>query len=273
MSSIAIFGAAALGKSTQAQTDEAMERIISAGVNHIDVAPSYGDAEERLRPWLSKERSRFFLGCKTAERTAAGAEAELHRSLNRLGVNSFDLYQIHGITTIEELDQATAPDGALQAIKKAREKGLARFIGITGHGANAPSLFIEALQRFDFDSVLFPLNQIQFRNSIYRRNAENLIRQCRERDVGTMIIKSIAKGPWADQPQDYDTWYEPFTDRSEIQRQINFVLSQEVTGICTAGDTRLLPLVLDACEHYKRMTPTEQEELIEQAARHIPLFA
>lgn len=273
MSTVAIFGAVALGKVTQAQADEAMEKVISAGVNHIDVAPSYGDAEERLRPWLTRERKQFFLGCKTAERTAASAEAELHRSLGRLGVDSFDLYQIHGITTLEELDQVTAPGGALETMKKAREQGLTRFIGITGHGVNAPGLFLEALRRFDFDSVLFPLNPIQFGNRVYRRDSESLIRQCHDRNIGTMIIKSITKGPWGDRPQKYDTWYEPFSDPSVIQRHINFVLSHDVTGLCTVGDTRVLPLVLDACEHYRSMSLMEQEKLIETAAQYTPLFA
>jgi aryl-alcohol dehydrogenase-like predicted oxidoreductase len=273
MSSVAIFGAAALGTATQTQADEAMEKVISAGVNHIDVAPSYGDAEERLRPWLARERKRFFLGCKTAERSAARAEAELHRSLSRLGVDFFDLYQIHGITTLEELDQVTSPGGALETMKKAREQGLTRFIGITGHGVNAPSLFLEALRRFDFDSLLFPLNPIQYRNKVYRRDAEELVRQCHYRNIGTMVIKSIAKGPWGNRPQKYDTWYEPFTDRNVIQRHVDFVLSQDVTGLCTVGDTRLLPLVLDSCEHYTPMSRTEQERLIEAAAQYTPLFA
>ena len=273
MSSVAIFGAVALAKATQAQADETMKTVIAAGVNHIDVAPSYGDAEERLRPCLAKERKRFFLGCKTMERTLSGAGAELHRSLKRLGVDSFDLYQIHGITTMEELDQVTSSDGALKAIKNAREEGLTRYIGITGHGVDAPRIFLEALRRFDFDSVLFPINFIQYRNKEYRRHAEELLRQCRTRDVGTMIIKSIARGPWEDQTRIYDPWYEPFSDATMIQQGVNFVLSQDVTGLCTVGDMKLLPLVLNACEHYTRMNQTEQERLIENANQYKPLFA
>ena len=273
MSTVAIFGAVALGKVTQTQADEAMEKVIAAGVNHIDVAPSYGDAEKRLQPWLAKERERFFLGCKTAERSAAKSEAELHRSLERLGVDSFDLYQIHGITTLEELNQVTGPDGALETMKKARDLGLARFIGITGHGVNAPGIFLEALRRFDFDSVLFPLNPILFGNKVYRHDSESLIRQCHDRNIGTMIIKSVAKGPWADRPQIYDTWYEPFIDPNIIQRHVNFVLSHDVTGICTVGDTKLLPLVLDACENYTPMSLAEQKNSVEKAAEYPPLFA
>ncbi len=273
MSSVAIFGAAALAKATQDQADETMKKVIAAGVNHIDVAPSYEDAEERVRPCLAKERKRFFLGCKTLERTSSKAEAELHRSLKRLGVDSFDLYQVHAITTMEELDRVTGPDGALEAIKKAREKGLTRYIGITGHGVNAPRIFLEALHRFDFDSVLFPINFIQYANKEYRRYAEKLLRECRTRDVGTMIIKSIARGPWEDQARTYDPWYEPFSDAAMIQQGVNFVLSQDVTGLCTVSDMTLLPLVLNACEHYTRISPPEQERLIETATQYKPLFA
>ena len=275
ISSVAIFGAVSLAKATQAQADDTMMKVIAAGVNHIDVAPSYGDAEERLRPCLVKERKHFFLGCKTTERTLSNAQAELHRSLKRLGVDSFDLYQIHGISTMDELDQVTGPDGALEAIKRAREEGLTRYIGITGHGVNAPKIFLEALRRFDFDSVLFPINFIQYANKEYRRYAEELLRQCRARDVGTMIIKSITRGPWGEnQPRTYDPWYEPFSDTTMIQQAVNFVLSQDVTGLCTVGDMKLLPLVLNACEHYTRMNQTEQERLIENANREYkPLFA
>ncbi len=273
MSTVAIFGAAAFSKVTQTQADAAMERVLGAGINHIDVAPSYGEAEERLHPWLASERKRFFLGCKTTERTAQGARTELKRSLKRLDVEAFDLYQIHAITTFEELDDVTRPGGALEAIIEARQEGLTRYIGITGHGVNAPGIFLEALHRFDFDTVLFPINFVQYRNKDFRRNAEDLLRECQNRDVGTMIIKSITRGPWDNGPKTYETWYEPFSDEKMIQRSVDFVLSQSVTGLCTAGDTRLLPLVLYACEHFKRMSVTEQETLIESAIQYKPLFA
>lgn len=272
MSTIAIFGAFSLSQTTQAEADSVMDRVIAAGINHIDVAPSYGVAEERLRPILEKERKRFFLGCKTTEQTSAGASAELHRSLERLGVDSFDLYQIHAITTLDELDQVTRPGGALEAIRDAREQKLTRFIGITGHGANSPSIFLEALQRFDFDSVLFPLNFIQYANGNYRKACEELLRQCRVRDVGTMIIKAIAKGPW-EGPQSFNTWYEPFTDPHIIQDAVDFALSQDVTGLCTVGDMTLLPHFVSACERFKPMSEVRQEELIAKAGSYKPLFA
>lgn len=271
-STVAIFGLAAFWEITQAEADAVMEQVIAAGVNHIDVAPSYGQAEERVGPWLARERNRFFLGCKTMERTREGAAAELRRSLERLQVDVFDLYQIHAITSMEELDQATGPGGALKAILDAREEGLTRFIGITSHGLDAPAVFLEALRRFDFDSVLFPLNFVEYANPDYRRNAEELLRQCHDRDVGVMIIKAVAKGPWGDRPKIYNTWYEPFDDAAHIQQAVNFALSQDVTGLCTVGDVTLLPLFLEACEHFAPMSAAQQETLIATADSYASIF-
>jgi predicted aldo/keto reductase-like oxidoreductase len=207
------------------------------------------------------------------ERTKTGAAAELRRSLARLQVDTFDLYQLHAVTSLEELDQVTAPGGALEAILEAREEGLTRFIGITGHGVDTPAVFLEALRRFDFDTVLFPLNFVLYANPTYRRNAEGLLRHCRARDIGTMIIKAIARGPWGDRPKVYDTWYEPFDDGAHIQRGVNFALSQDVTGLCTAADITLLPLFLEACARFTPMSASQQEALIATAAEYEPLFA
>jgi aryl-alcohol dehydrogenase-like predicted oxidoreductase len=273
MSTVAIFGAAAFGAATQAEADAAMEKVIAAGVNHIDVAPSYGGAEARLGPWLAKERKRFFVGCKTMERTKAGAATELRRSLERLQVDAFDLYQIHAVTSRAELDAATGPGGALEAILAARDEGLTRFVGITGHGVDSPAVFLEALRQFDFDTVLFPINFVQYVNPVYRQNAEALLRECRARDVGVMVIKSITKRPWGDRPKTHTTWYEPFTEAAHVQMAINFVLSQDVTGLCSTGDTTILPLFLEACERFTPMSAAEQEALVAGANQYEPLFA
>src|SRR5574341_1353272 len=232
MSTVAIFGAAAFWETEQTEADVTVERAIAAGINHIDVAPSYGIAEERLAPWLARERKRFFVGCKTMERTREGAATQLRQSLQRLRIDSFDLYQIHAVTSLDDLDAATRPGGALEAIVEARAQGLTRHIGITGHGVDSPAVFIEALRRFDFDSVLFPINFVQYANPEFRRNAQELLRICAERNVGTMIIKSITKGPWGDKPKTHNTWYEPFSERDHIRQAVNFVLSQNVTGLC-----------------------------------------
>lgn len=272
-SAIAILGGFVFSNATQAETDAMMERVIAAGVNHIDIAPTYGQAEERLGPWMPRERTRFFLGCKTGKRTKAEAADELRASLKRLQTDYFDLYQLHAVTTLEELNVVTRPGGALETLIEARVAGLTRFIGITGHGVQAPAIYLEALRRFDFDSVLFPINRFLYANADYRQNAEELLRQCRARDVGTTIIKSIAKSAWGKKPKKHNTWYEPFTGPADIQQSVNFALSQDVTGLCTVGDIGLLPLQLQACEHYTPLTAAEQEELVANASEREPLFA
>ena len=272
MSTVAIFGAAAFWDISQEDADQVMEQVIAAGINHIDVAPGYNQAEMRIGPWMPRERGRFFLGCKTQERTREGAWRELHESLKRLQTDSFDLYQFHAVTTMEDLDAITGKGGALEAFVQAREEGLTRFIGITGHGVDAPKLYLEALRRFDFDSILFPLNFVQMRNPDYRRYTEELIATCKAKDVGTMVIKTITKAPWGERPHTATTWYEPFDKMDEIQKGVNFALSHDVTGLCTVGDTRILPMVLQACENFTRLSREEMEEMIKSDDRYEPLF-
>ena len=272
MSTVAIFGAAAFWEISQEDADKIMEQVIEAGINHIDVAPSYGQAELRIGPWMSRERGRFFLGCKTGERTSEGAWKELQESLTRLQTETFDLYQFHAITTMEELDAITMKGGALEAFEEARREGLIKFIGITGHGVNAPQIYLEALRRFDFDSILFPLNFVQMRNPEYRKYAEELIAECRAKDVGTMVIKTITKAPWGERQHTANTWYEPFDKMDEIQKGVNFALSYDMTGLCTAGDTRILPMVIQACEGFTRLNRDEIEEMIKSGEQYEPLF-
>lgn len=272
MSSVAILGAVAFNAVPQSQADQAMERVIEASVNHIDVAPSYGDAEVKLGPWMVRERARFFLGCKTAERSKKEAAEELRRSLERLKVDSFDLYQLHAVTDIQTLDQVTDPGGALEAILEARQQGLTRFIGITGHGLGAPAVFLEALNRFDFDTVLFPLNFILYANRKYRQDTEKLLERCRQLEVGVMIIKSIAQAPWGEETKGRATWYKPFEDQAMIQEAVNFALSQDVTGLCSAGDMNLLPKFVQACERFTPLSSDRQEALIKKAAKYESIF-
>jgi len=271
-STLAIFGAAAFGQISQPDADRALEAVLAAGVNHFDVAPSYGSAEERLGPWMARIREKIFLGCKTMERSAPGAAAELQRSLKRLQVDHFDLYQMHAVTTMAELDEATRPGGALEAIIKARDSGLTRFIGITGHGYDAPRIYLEALRRFDFDSVLFPINFVQYADPLYRQHAEALLKECRARSVGVMAIKSVCRGPWESEAHAYNTWYRPFDEAEMIRRSVHFTLSQDISGICTAGDTRILPMVLQACENFTPLNAAQQQTLVSEAAEYAPLF-
>lgn len=273
MSTIAIFGAAAFWEISQEDADKVMEQVIEAGINHIDIAPSYGQAEIRVGPWMPRERNRFFLGCKTTERTKEGAWNEMQQSLKRLQTESFDLYQCHAITTMEELDAVTMKGGALEAFEEARREGLTKYLGITGHGIDAPKIYLEALRRFDFDTILFPLNFVQMAIPEYRKNTEELIAACKAKDVGTMVIKTITKAPWGERPHTANTWYEPFDQQAEIQKAVNFALSYEVTGLCTAGDTRILPLVLEACKNFTRLQDSEIEEMIKSGKQYEPLFA
>jgi predicted aldo/keto reductase-like oxidoreductase len=272
LSTLAVFGAVALGRLDQPMSDQVMQKVIDAGLNHIDVAPSYGDAEKRLGPWMPRIRDDFFLGCKTMQRTKDGAIHEAHQSLERLQVEHFDLYQLHALTTMEELDECTMRGGALEGVLEMRERGLTQFIGITGHGMQAPAIFIEALSRFDFDSVLFPIYPALYADEDYRMKAQELLDQCEEKDVGVMIIKSVAKEPWGEQEQRYHTWYVPFEDEQIIQSNIQFVLSQKLTHICTPGDYRLLDKVFTACEKFEPMTSEEQEQLIREQADFALIF-
>lgn len=262
MSTLAVFGAVALGQLDQPQADQVMQQVIDAGINHIDIAPSYGQAEARLGPWMPEFRDRFFLGCKTMERTHKGLVNEFHESLDRLQVEKFDLYQLHAITTMEELDACTQPGGALEGAREMREEGLTSYIGITGHGMQAPEIFLEALSRFDFDSVLFPIYPALFADEDYRTDALALLEACDEKDVGVMAIKSIAKEPWGDRERRFHTWYVPFEEEEIIRKNVNFVLSQKLTHICTAGDYRLLDKLLSACENFEPMTAADQQALI-----------
>ena len=267
-SSVVTLGTAALGKVDQATADRAIQTALDAGVDHVDVAPSYGDAELRLRPWMPGLRDRVFLGCKTRERTRDGARAELSRSLERLGVDRLDLYQLHSVGKLADLDACTARGGALEALVAARDEGLVRWLGITGHTHDAPATHREALRRFDFDTVMFPLNFVLWAIPQYRTDAEALLAACRDRDVGVHVIKAVAKDPWGDRPRTHATWYEPFTDQSTIDAAVAFVLSQPVTTLCSVGDVTVLPRVLAAAERARPLDAAARDALVATAGRY-----
>jgi len=273
VSTVAIFGGAAFWDVSQDQADETMETVIEAGINHIDVAPQYGVAEDVIGPWLEKDRQRFFLGCKTMERSQSSAWQDLERSLQRLRVSDLDLYQLHAITNMEELDQVTSPGGALETLIAARDQGLIRYLGITGHGINTPAIFIEALSRFDFDCVMFPLNFKLYGNSAYRKSSKQLLRTCQEKDIGVMAIKSIARGPYPTETKTHTTWYEPFTDQETIEKAVNYTLSQPITGICLAGDVRLTSNLICACQNFTPLNRVDQQVLLELPEQYAPLFS
>jgi aryl-alcohol dehydrogenase-like predicted oxidoreductase len=271
-SSRTIFGAAALSKVTQAAADRTLEVLLRHGVNHIDVAASYGDAELRIAPWLKREPNRFFVATKTGERTAKRAREELHRSLDRLGVDHVDLWQLHNLADPIEWDTALSPGGVIEAAVEARDQGLIKWIGVTGHGAQIAANHRRSLNRFDFDSVLLPCNFVTMQLPYYAENFEALTRTCAERNVAVQTIKSIAAKPWLGREHTHTTWYEPLEDQADIDLAVWWVLGRRGIFLNTAGDIDLLPRVLDAAERFeKRPTDAQMTTLLERT-RTEPLF-
>ncbi len=274
LSSRTIFGAAALSKASPADADRALALVDRYGLNHIDTAASYGDSELRLAPWfVGAGRDRFFLATKTGERTYRGARDQIRLSLERLGVSYVDLIQLHNLVDPAEWEIAFGPDGALRAAIEAREAGLARFIGVTGHGVTVAARHRQSLERFDFDTVLFPYNPTQLRDPAYAADVEALLGTCRERDIATQTIKSITLGPWDARPADARTWYEPLTEQADIDLAVRFVLGREGLFLNTASDIGLLARELDAASRGgARPTDAEIESLLERRGM-TPLFA
>ncbi|MBI2204470.1 MAG: aldo/keto reductase [Candidatus Rokubacteria bacterium] len=267
-STVVTFGAVAVGRLEQDAADRAIQLVLDRGVNHFDVAPRYADAELRLQPWMPRIRDRVFLGGKTAERTREAAWEQLNRSLERLGTDHLDLYQLHSVGKIADLDACTARGGALEALVQAREQGLVRWLGVTGHTHAAPGTHFEALRRFDFDTVMFPLNFVLWADPAYRRDATALLDECARRDVGVHIIKTVAKDSWGERAKTHATWYEPFTDQGVIDRAVAFVLSKPVTTLTTVGDVGVLPKVLDAAERFRPLTPEAEAALVREAGQY-----
>lgn len=261
-STVVCFGTAGIGRVTQETADQAVEQVLAHGVNHIDIAPTYGHAMERMRPWMPRIRERMFLGAKTGKRSKEEAWAEINDCMRRLGVDSFDLFQLHSVGNMEELDKATGKGGALEALVEMRGQELTNFIGITGHGPEAPRVQIEALNRFDFDTVMFPVSAAIYRNAEYRRDAERLLEMANERNVGVHTIKMIARGGWGDRERECTTWYDPHRDQEHIDAALWWVLSQPMHTAPSAGDVRLLPKVLSAAKRFKHLDRDGQAEVI-----------
>lgn len=270
MSSVVTFGAFAVGRGVdQAEADAAVDLVLSRGVNHIDVAPSYGQAMERLAPLMPAIRDQVFLGAKTGERSYKDAWDGIRSCQQRLGVEEFDLFQLHSVSTFKDLDAATADGGALQALIEMREQGLTRFLGITGHGPDAPRVHLEALRRFDFDTIMFPVSPAIYRNAAYRRDAEALLAEAAARDVGVQTIKMLARGGWGGREREINVWYDPHREQPDIDRSLWFVLSQPVHTAPSTGDLRLLPKILDAAARFRPQSEAEQAEAI--AAQRPPM--
>lgn len=245
-SSRVIFGAAALSRMRQERADELLPVLLQHGVNHIDVAASYGEAELRLAPWMAAHRADFFLATKTGDRSGEEARASLERSLERMGVGYVDLIQLHNLVEPEEWETAHGPGGAVRALEQAKQEGLTRFVGVTGHGLRIASMHLRSLEAFDFDSVLLPYNFSLLQNGEYRGDVEALLDLCAQRRVAVQTIKSVARRRWGEGDGPRFSWYEPIADPGSLARAVRFVLSNPQLFLITSSDARLLRPILEA---------------------------
>lgn len=264
LSSVLIFGGASLSEVDQDTANASIQLALDSGINHFDTAASYGNAELRMGPALAASRDRIFLASKTGDRDAQGAWESINRSLERLQTDHLDLIQLHAVSSLDDLDQATATGGALEALIRAHDEGLVRAIGITGHTHEAPRVHTEALRRFDFDSVLTPLNHRLWQVPGYAEAYAGLVRAVQASDAALMTIKMIARRNWPTDERRYSTWYEPFDDQRSITAAIAWLLNghPEVTGLATAGETRLLSKVIRAERERLELTIAEAEEIL-----------
>jgi len=271
-SSRAIFGAASLGSVSKRDADRALELLLEHGVNHIDVAASYGDAELRIASWLQRHEGEFFVATKTGERSYAAAREEIRRSLDRLGVERIDSIQLHNLVDVIDWETALGADGALEAAIEAREEGLVRFIGVTGHGLSIPEMHRRSLERFPFDSVLLPYNFVQMQDPRYAETFEALAAVCEERNVALQTIKSLASRRWDGREKTAATWYEPLREQADIDLAAHWVLGRPEAFLLTSGDVELLPKLLDAVERFESRPSDEQMREMAERQDLAPLF-
>lgn len=272
LSARALFGAAAFSSVTQDEADRTMELLLERGVNHIDTAAGYGDAELRIGPWMESHRERFFLATKTGERGYDGAKAEFERSLRRLRVSQVDLIQLHNLVGEDEWEVAMGPGGALEYLIEAREQGLAKYIGVTGHYVAIAGMHQRSLERFDFDSVLLPYNYLMMRNETYRAGFEAVLSICKARNIAVQTIKGITRRPYVTDHHSHATWYEPLTDQPSIDKAVHWALGNEDVFLNTVGDIHLLPKVLDAAARFEERTPEAVMEAMAAEWEMAPLF-
>jgi len=271
-STVTLFGAAALARASQDEADRALEVLLRHGVNHIDTAARYGDSELRIGPWMARHRKDFFLATKTGSRSAREAREDVHRSLERLRVDSVDLIQMHSLGHPDDWDQAMGPGGALEALVEAKAQGLVRAIGVTGHGWTIAAMHRRSLARFEFDSVLLPYNFFMMQNERYREAFEQVTAICRERNVAVQTIKGIARGPWAAAERTHATWYHPLERQEDIDRAVHWVRGRPGILLNTAGDLGLLPKVLDAASRFTRLPSDEEMTALHDGTRMSSLF-
>jgi predicted aldo/keto reductase-like oxidoreductase len=267
--SLLVFGSFALFRLTQTEADRVIELALEHGINHVDVSPLYGAAEERLGSYFKRHGKPFFLGCKTAEREKEGAREGLRRSLETLHADKFDLFQFHGVDSMEVLDVILGPGGAMEAVLEAQDEGLVDHIGITGHN---PVFQNEALERYDFETVMFPLNRVHAADFNAWNDWRPLLAKARQRDIGVLCIKSAAKQAWPRRDhKDYNTWYEPFDTPDELRESLRYTLSQDITAAVLPGESRLWPAMLDTADKFTPMSADEQAAAVAEAAAYRPL--
>ena len=260
-----IFGSFTLYKKNREKADEVLELLLKYGVNHIDTAPSYGDAELNIGPWMKHHRKDFFLATKIDRRTYSDAREQFHRSLERLQVDSVDLLQLHNLTDIVGQEVVMGPGGAIEFLIEAKQSGLTRFIGITGHGIMAPQMHKRSLEKFEFDSVLMPCNYPLMQNEDYASAFNDLISYCNQHSIAVQTIKSIARGYWGDKARTHITWYEPLSDREAISKFVHYVLSIPDIFLITAGDGQVLPVILEAAANFQEPPSDEvMQKLVEK---------
>lgn len=265
-STATLFGAASLGRVTQEEADTTMELLLKYGVNHIDTAASYGDAELRIGPWMGTHRDKFFLATKTGERTYEAAKEEFHKSLERLRVESVDLIQLHNLVHPTDWETAMGEKGALKALIEAKDEGLTRFIGVTGHGLMAAPMHIRSLERYSFDSVLLPWNYVLSKEQRYSKDFAELLGICKDRGIAFQTIKSLTKGPWAQKPRVRRTWYEPLEEQRWVDNAVHWILGQGYIFLNTVGDIHVLPKVLDAASRFKEKPSDDvMDEMVKEA--------
>jgi len=269
-----IFGGFAVGYGTQDEADRLLDVLLEYGINHIDTAPSYGESELRIGPWMKDHRDQFFLATKTLERTYDKAREELHKSLERLRVSQIDMLQLHYLVDPQEWDVAMGPGGALEALIDAREEGLIRFIGVTGHDVSVAAMHKKSLERFEFDAVLLPFSHILMQNPQYSADFETLAAMCKERGVALQTIKAVTRRPWASQhdKNGHPTWYEPLTEQGDIDKAVHWVLGRGGVFLNTTGDINVLPKVLDAAKRFAGRPSDDDMQALLAKAEMSPLF-
>ena len=272
-SSRAIFGAAGLASVPKRDADRTLDVLLEHGVNHIDVAAGYGDAELRIATWLRRNPGTFFVATKTGKRTYREAREEIRRSLDRLGVDHFDLIQLHNLVDVIEWEFALREGGALEAAVEARDEGLVRFIGVTGHGLTVARMHRRSLDCFAFDSVLAPYSYVQMQDPAYAADFDALAATCAERGVAVQTIKSISLAPWNGREQTANTWYEPLREQPDIDLAVHWVLSRPDVFLNTVGDVTLLPKVLAAADRFEAAPADEAMHELASRRQLTPLFS